>query len=72
MKAAEKAKPNRFELDRRVRDRHLASGALDEKTVERHLAELPDLEAHAETIPFEQPALRATGAPDDDVEDDEP
>jgi hypothetical protein len=43
--------------DLRVRERLLASGALDPKHVERYLAELPDLDGHAETIPFEQPAL---------------
>ena len=50
--------------DLRVRARLLASGALDEKTVERYLAELPDLEGYAETIPFEQPAL--SGPPSSD------
>ncbi len=43
--------------DLRVRERLLASGALDPKTVERYLAELPDLEGVAEALPFEQPAL---------------
>jgi hypothetical protein len=43
--------------DLRVRERLLASGALDPKTVERYLAELPDLEGYAEALPFEQPAL---------------
>jgi hypothetical protein len=43
--------------DLRVRARLLQSGGLDPKTVERYLAELPDLDAHAETIPFDQPAV---------------
>ena len=43
--------------DLRVRQRLLGSGQLDPKTVERYLAELPDLEGYAETIHFEQPAL---------------
>jgi hypothetical protein len=43
--------------DLRVRERLLGSGALDPKVVERYLAELPDLDGHAETIPFEQPAV---------------
>jgi hypothetical protein len=51
--------------DLRVRDRFLVSGALDQKTVERHLAELPDLEGHAESLPFEQPALAGRGQPSD-------
>jgi Rad3-related DNA helicase len=44
-------------LDVRVRDRLIASGTLDPKVLETHLAELPDLDARAETIPIEQPAL---------------
>jgi hypothetical protein len=43
--------------DLRVRARLLASGALDPKTVERYLAERPDLEGVAEALPFDQPAL---------------
>jgi hypothetical protein len=50
--------------DLRVRERLLASGALDPKAVERYLAELPDLEGHAEEIPFDQPALSGRSAPD--------
>jgi hypothetical protein len=50
--------------DLRVRERLLASGGLDPKTVERYLAELPDLAGLAEALPFEQPALsgRTDGA----------
>lgn len=44
-------------LDVRVRDRLVASGVLDAKVVETHLAELPDLEAHADSIQIDQPAL---------------
>jgi hypothetical protein len=43
--------------DLRVRQRLLASGALEAKVVERYLAELPDLDGYAETIPFDQPAV---------------
>jgi hypothetical protein len=57
MKGSEKGKPTPADLDLRVRDRHLSSGLLDQKGVERYLAELPDLEGHADTLPFEQPAL---------------
>ena len=51
--------------DLRVRERLLISGQLDPKVVERYLAELPDLEGHAEILPFEQPALsgRTDGTP---------
>ena len=58
---AEKGKLTAWDLDLRVRDRHLGSGALDPKLLERHLAELPDLEGHAESIPFEQPAVGRSG-----------
>ena len=53
----DKGKQAGWTYDLRVRDRLLASGALEAKVVERHLAELPDLEAHAETVLIEQPAL---------------
>jgi hypothetical protein len=53
----DKNKLNAQDWDLRVRDRHLASGLLEPKTVERHLAELPDVEALCETLPFDQPAL---------------
>jgi hypothetical protein len=58
----EKGKHTAADLDLRVRDRHLASGHLDAKTVERHLAELHDVEANCETVPFDQPAI---GSEDD-------
>jgi hypothetical protein len=47
-------------FDLRVRERLLASGTLDPKTVERYLAELPDVESQSEKLPFEQPALAAS------------
>jgi hypothetical protein len=58
---ADKGKQGAWLYDLRVRERFLISGALDPKTVERHLAELPDLEGHAETLPFEQPAVGGRG-----------
>ena len=61
MKAGADKKLTAWDLDMRVRDRHLASGALDPKALEQHLAELPDLEAQAEAIPFEQPAVGRSG-----------
>lgn len=54
---ADKARSNAQDYDLRVRDRHLISGLLDPKVVDRHLAELPDLEAHSESIGIPQPAL---------------
>lgn len=52
-------------FDLRVRGRLILSGELDPKVVERHLAELPDLEGHAESLPYLQPAL-------DDEDGDQP
>lgn len=53
------------DLDLRVRARNLASGKLDPKTVEQHLASLPDLAAQAELVELEQPALASTSGSDD-------
>lgn len=53
----DKSKQAVWAYDLRVRDRLVGASLLDPKTVERYLAELPDLEAHAENIPIEQPAL---------------
>jgi hypothetical protein len=50
-----------FTWDLRVRARLLAAGLLDQKAIERHLAELPDLEGHADTLPYQQPALGGSG-----------
>ncbi len=63
MKAEKKQAAWMYDL--RVRERLLAAGSLDPKVVERYLAELPDLEGHAEALPFEQPALqgRTDGTP---------
>jgi hypothetical protein len=73
MTVGDKGKLTDVELDRRVRERLLASGALDPVTIESYLANLPNLEAEAESIPFDQPALgagshvsRAEAAHDDD------
>jgi hypothetical protein len=63
---ADKGKQAAFLYDLRVRDRFLQSGALEQKTVERYLAELPDLEGHAEALPFEQPALAGRGGQSSD------
>lgn len=54
------------DLDLRVRTRNLANGKLDPKTVEQHLASLPDLSAQIELVELEQPALaRRAGGEDD-------
>jgi hypothetical protein len=47
-----------WDLDIRVRDRNLKSGALEEKDVEKLLGALPDLAS--DTVPFStsQPALQ--------------
>jgi len=55
-------------LDIRLRDRLIASGRLDPKTLEEHLTKLPDLEAQGEAIPVSQPAI---GDPDDDEDDED-
>lgn len=62
----EKGKLTAVDLDKRVRERNLASGRLEPKTLERHLAELPDLEGLAETVMFPQPALGENHDADDD------
>ena len=58
----DKSKQATWAYDLRVRDRLIGSNQLDQKTVERYLAELPDLEAHAEDLEIEQPALGDGGS----------
>ncbi len=53
----DKNKQATWAYDLRVRERLIGGNLLDPKTVERYLAELPDLEAHAENLHIEQPAL---------------
>ena len=48
---------NPWEWDVRVRERNLRKGMLDEKDVERHLAQLPDVSDLAEPVSIAQPAL---------------
>ena len=55
-------KQGAWTYDLRVRDRMLASGALEAKALEKHLTELPDLEAQADSLPYEQPALGHPGS----------
>ena len=46
-----------WDLDVRVRERNLRKGVLDEKDVEKHLKELPDVAANAENVSIAQPAV---------------
>jgi hypothetical protein len=48
---------NPWDLDVRVRERNLRKGILDDKDVEKHLSQLPDLADQAEALPLPQPAL---------------
>ena len=48
---------NAWEWDVRVRERNLRKGVLDEKDVEKHLAQLPDMADQAEPLAMPQPAL---------------
>lgn len=57
----DKSRQATWAYDLRVRERLVGANLLDPKTVERYLAELPDLEAHAENLPIEQPALGRSG-----------
>jgi hypothetical protein len=54
---SEKGKLTPQDLDLRVRDRHLAAGVFDHKTIERHLSELADVETQSEVLAIDQPAL---------------
>ena len=48
---------NPWEWDVRVRERNLRKGILDDKDVEKHLTQLPDVSDQAESIAVSQPAL---------------
>ncbi|HMJ52444.1 MAG TPA: hypothetical protein VK540_10220 [Polyangiaceae bacterium] len=53
-----------WDLDVRVRERNIRKGVLDEKDVEKHLRELPDSAANAESVTTPQPAVGGgTSAP---------
>ncbi|WP_437620757.1 hypothetical protein [Sorangium sp. So ce1151] len=60
MTVGEKGKLTELQLDRRVRERLLASGTLSAGTIESHLAGLQDLEEHSEMVTVDQPALGAS------------
>jgi hypothetical protein len=57
MAVTENGNMTELELDLRVRDRLLASGALKPDALEAYLAGLPDLASQAEAMGIEQPAL---------------
>jgi hypothetical protein len=46
-----------WDLDIRVRDRNVAKGLLDQKDVDKHIKELPDVSAHADLVTIPQPAV---------------
>ena len=46
-----------WEWDVRVRERNIKRGVFEEKDVERHLSQLPDVAEQAEPINTPQPAL---------------
>lgn len=56
----DKRKLSDLELDQRVRERLLASGAIKAEDIEAYHASLPDLDAQAETVPYDQPAVGAS------------
>ena len=52
---------NPWEWDVRVRERNIRKGIFDEKDVEKHLAQLPDVADQADSISLAQPALGVRG-----------
>lgn len=46
-----------WDLDVRVRERNLKKGILDQREVDKHLKELPDVIGAADVVTIEQPAL---------------
>lgn len=48
---------NPWEWDVRVRERNLKKGVFDDKDVEKHLAQLPDVADQADSLGLGQPAL---------------
>jgi hypothetical protein len=48
---------NPWDWDIRVRERNLRKGILEEKDVEKHVSQLPDLADQAESIGIAPPAL---------------
>ncbi len=52
---------NSWDWDVRVRERNLKKALIDDKEVERHMSQLPDVADQAEPIGFPQPALGGRG-----------
>jgi hypothetical protein len=48
-------------FDRRVRDRNLATGAVDPKGLEKYLGELPDVADRAEPVVTQPPGMPGAG-----------
>jgi hypothetical protein len=48
---------NAWDLDLRVRERNLRTGAVTEKDLEKMRATLPDLEENVESVTLPQPAI---------------
>ncbi len=48
---------NPWDWDVRVRERNLRRGIIDEKEIEKHLSQLPDVAEQADAVPYPQPAL---------------
>ena len=46
-----------YEWDVRVRERNVRKGVFDEKEIEKHLVQLPDVGEQAEIVNYPQPAL---------------
>ncbi len=68
-KTQPKAKFGPHEFDVRVRERFLASGALDPKALEKHLAELKDVSAQSEALDLRQPAVLGGDESDDGADE---
>jgi len=48
---------NAWDWDVRVRERNLRKGLIEEKDIEKHFSQLPDLTEEAEAVGLAQPAL---------------
>jgi hypothetical protein len=48
---------NAWDWDIRVRERNIRKGIIDDKDVEKHIAQLPDVSEQADSIGFAAPAL---------------
>lgn len=64
-------KTNPWTFDVRVRERNLKAGTLEDKELEKYLAQLPDLEGQVESFALAQPALDAPEDLEEPEEDDD-